>query len=42
VRLSRPRRQRDSITATHGEGIHHHIEADLHWLVDYRLVDGRG
>lgn len=33
LRLSRLRRQRESITANHGEDIYRHIEANLHWEV---------
>jgi SAM-dependent methyltransferase len=33
LRLSRLRRQRESITASHGEDIYHHIQANLHWEV---------
>jgi SAM-dependent methyltransferase len=33
LRLSRLRRQHDSIIANHGEDIYHHIEANLHWEV---------
>jgi SAM-dependent methyltransferase len=33
LRLSRLRRQRESIKADHGEDIYRHIEANLHWEV---------
>jgi SAM-dependent methyltransferase len=33
LRLARLRRQRESVVASHGEDIYHHVEANLHWEV---------